>query len=50
MKIVLEPENPRQNQRIGIKGDVSLISFKKEEDETWANHCTRTAGVARKNG
>ena len=29
MKIVLEPENPRQNQRIGIKGDVSLISFQK---------------------
>ena len=29
VKIVLVPEIPRQSQRIGIKGDVSLISFQK---------------------
>ena len=31
VKIVLEQENPRQNQRIGIKGDVSSISFQKKK-------------------
>ena len=44
--MVLEPENSRQN-RMGDKGDESFISIQeKEEDETWANYCTRAARVS----
>ena len=32
----------------GDKGDEAGISIKTEDDETWANYCTRAARVARK--